>query len=405
MVALQLHTLAGLARRRQHGAPAFAARLLSLVLALTLSSAGVLGGCSSDSGGAAPATGPQDAVPVNVATAVEKDVPVQVGAIGNVEAYSTVAVKTQIDGALAQINFKEGQEVAEGALLFVIDPRPFQAALAQAQANLAKNRAEATNAQVQAERYARLLAPGFISKDQYDQVRTQAAAFEAAAAADLAAVENVKLQLQYCYIHSPITGRIGQYLVHAGNVVKSKDTILAVINQLRPVFASFAVPEQQLPAIRMSAAARELKVEAFAGNDSTHAAAGELKFIDNAVDTKTGTVMLKGLFANEDETLWPGQFVNVALTLSIQPHALLVPATAIQNGQQGHYVFVVTKDAVAEVRPVVTGQTVDQQVVVEKGLRPGETVVTRGQIRLAAGSKVQIKTDLGGDAPQQPPAS
>ena len=194
-----------------------------------------------------------EAVPVNVTAVVQKDVPVQLRAIGNVEAYSTVTVKSQVDGELAQINFKEGQEVKEGDLLFVIDPRPFQAALQQAEANLAKNRAEANNAQVQAERYKRLLANNFVSKDQYDQFRTQAESFEAAVKADQAAVENAKLLLQYCYIHSPITGRIGQYLVHVGNVVKNHDTTLATINRIRPVYVDFSVPEQQLPEIRSSA--------------------------------------------------------------------------------------------------------------------------------------------------------
>jgi multidrug efflux system membrane fusion protein len=341
-----------------------------------------------------------EAVPVNVTAVVQRDVPVQLRAIGNVEAYSTVTVKSQVDGELAQINFNEGQEVKEGDLLFVIDPRPFQAGLQQAEANLAKNRAEANNAQVQAERYKRLLANNFVSKDQYDQFRTQAESFEAAVKADQAAVENAKLQLQYCYIHSPITGRIGQYLVHVGNVVKNRDTMLATVNRIRPVYVDFSVPEQQLADIRNSAAARQLKVEAFIGTDETHSAAGELSFIDNAVDTKTGTVLLKGTFPNEGEMLWPGQFVGVALTLRTQPNALLVPNAAIQTGQQGQYVFVVGKDLTAQVRPVVTGMSVHEEVVVEKGLELGETVVTRGQVRLAAGSKVQIKSGVGGEGQQ-----
>ena len=211
-----------------------------------------------------------EAVPVNVAAVVQKDVPVQLRAIGNVEAYSTVTLKSHVDGQLAQINFQEGQEVHEGDLLFVIDPRPFQAALQQAEANLAKDRAGASNAQVQADRYQRLLANNFVSKDQYDQVRTQAESLGAAVQADQAAVENTKLLLQYCYIHAPITGRVGQFLLHVGNMVKNLDTTLATINRIRPVYVDFAVPEQQLLEIRSSAAARQLKVEAFIGTDATH---------------------------------------------------------------------------------------------------------------------------------------
>jgi len=368
------------------------------MLAIGVGATILLVGCGSKpNAGAGP-----EAVPVNVTAVVQKDVPVQLRAIGNVEAYSTVTVKSQVDGELAQINFKEGQEVKEGDLLFVIDPRPFQAALRQTEANLAKDRAEAGNARVQAERYQRLLANNFVSKDQYDQFRTQAESFEAAVKADQAAVENAKLLLQYCYIHSPITGRIGQYLLHVGNVVKNRDTTLVTINRIRPVYVDFSVPEQQLPDIRNSAAAHQLKVEAFVGTDATHAAAGELTFIDNAVDTKTGTVLLKGTFPNEDEMLWPGQFVNVALTLRTQPNALLVPNAAIQTGQQGQYVFVVGKDLTAQVRPVVTGMSVNEEVVVEKGLELGETVVTRGQIRLAAGSTVQIRSGIDSEGQQSP---
>jgi len=222
-----------------------------LMLSVALCSAVAMTGCRSTPPASAP-----EAVPVNVAAVVQKDVPVQLHAIGNVDAYSTVTLKSHVDGQLAQINFQEGQEVHEGDLLFVIDPRPFQATLQQAEANLAKDRAEATNAQVQAERYQRLLANNFVSKDQYDQVRTQAESLGAAAKANQAAVENTKLLLQYCYIHAPITGRIGQFLLHVGNMVKNLDTTLATINRIRPVYVAFAVPEQQLPEIRSSAAAR-----------------------------------------------------------------------------------------------------------------------------------------------------
>ena len=368
--------------------------LRALLSAACIASALAACGSKPQTGGA------PEAVPVNVAAVVQKDVPVQLRAIGNVEAYSTVAMKSQVDGELAQINFEEGQEVNEGDLLFVIDPRPYQAALQQAEATVVRNRTEANNAQVQAERFQRLVANNFISKDSYDQVRTRAESLQATVKADQAAVENAKLQLQYCYIHSPITGRAGQYLVHVGNVVKSRDTALVTINRIRPVYVGFSVPEQQLGEIRKRAATHELKVQAFIGNDGAHPAAGDLSFIDNAVDMKTGTVLLKGLFPNADEMLWPGQFVTVALTLRTQPQALLVSAAAIQSGQQGQYVFVVGKDLTAQVRPVVTGMAVDDEVVVEKGLGLGDTVVTRGQVRLAAGTKVEVKTGVDGAAPQ-----
>jgi len=362
-------------------------RMLGWVIAL-------LAGCSSGGQGGQAAQAP---VPVNAGPVVQRDVPVQVRGIGNVEAYSTVTVKSQVDGELAEIKFQAGQEVHEGDLLFVIDPRPFEVASRQAEANLAKDRAEATNARVQAERYQRLLANSFVSKDQYDQMRTQAEALEAAVKADTAGVESAKLQLEYCYIRAPFTGRIGQYLLHVGNTVKIRDTTLATINRIRPVYVSFSVPEQRLTEIRSSAATHDLKVQAFVGADEEHSAVGELSFIDNAVDTKTGTVLLKGTFPNQDEMLWPGQFVTVTLTLRTQPNALLVPVAAIQVGQVGQYVFVVGPDHTAQVRPVVTGMSLNEEVVVEKGLQLGEDVVTRGQVRLAPGSKLEVKSGLGAD--------
>jgi len=371
-------------------------RLRRVAVVWTLSA--VMSCCSG--GGGVSAT--PEAVPVEVAEVAQRDVPVQLHAIGNVEAYATVSVKSLVDGELAEIRFQEGQDVHEGDLLFVIDPRPFEAELRQAEANLVRDRAEAKNAEVQAERYARLLAPGFISRDQYDQVRTQAQSMQAAAKADMAALERAKLRLQYCYIHSPITGRIGKFLVHVGNVVKERETTLAVINRVRPVHVSFAVPEQELRAIRSSAGVHQREVQARVGNDDSQVATGELSFIDNMVDAKTGTVMLKGLFPNDDEMLWPGQFVNVTLTLLTQPDALLVPAMALQTGQDGQYVFVV-KDGTAEVRAVVAGPSVNEEVVVTKGLASGERVVTRGQIRLAPGARVEVKG--GPDAGGQPVAA
>ncbi|MFQ5667771.1 MAG: efflux RND transporter periplasmic adaptor subunit, partial [Candidatus Binatia bacterium] len=357
-----------------------------------------LAACSPESGGRASGqtrAGQHGVVPVSVASVVQREVPVQLRAIGTVEPFSTVSIKSRVEGQLLAVHFHEGQPVHKGDLLFTVDPRPFKATLRQAEANLARDVAEAKNAAADAKRRTRLFARGFVSKDEYDQARTAAAARRAVVNADRATVDNARLRLQYCYIRSPMDGRVGQLLVHEGNVVKKNDTTLAVINQLHPVYVAFSVPEQQLPVIRQRAAATTLQVQAFAPPHNTHPALGRLSFINNAVDTRTGTILLKGRFANDDETLWPGQFVDVALTLGTRTDALLVPAQAIQTGQQGQYVFVVTPDLTAEVRPVVTGERIGQEVIVAKGLAPGERVVTDGQIRLAAGFKVQLKHEGG----------
>lgn len=338
------------------------------------------------------------AVPVTVTAAAQKDVPIQLRVIGNVEPYSTVSVKPQVEGQLAKIHFQEGDHVTAGDLLFTIDPRPFQAALRQAEANLARDMAEADNAQVDERRLNRLLSEGLAAKAEFDQGHAKAASLRAAVNADRAAVERTKLQLQYCYIHSPLNGRIGRLLVHEGNVVKANETTLAVINQIRPIYVTFSVPEQELPEIRRRARAEKLHVQVAIAHDQTAPVTGELSFIDNTVDPATGTVLLKALFHNEDEALWPGQFVDVALTLAVARNAVVVPAAALQTGQQGSYVFVVGQDLAVAVRPVEVGPRFDEEVIVEKGLEPGETVVTDGQLRLAPGMKVQVKNS----APAEP---
>jgi len=356
--------------------------------------------CTSNSEGHAGAAvrDTEAAVPVVVATAARKDVPVLVRAIGNVEAYSTVSIKTQVEGQLADVHFQEGQMVHKGDLLFTIDPRPFEAQLRRDEANLARDVAEANNADVEHKRLTKLLAQGFVSQDEFDQAKTKAAAMRAATKADEAALENAKLRLQYCTIRSPIDGRVGQILVHQGNVVKENDTTLAVINQIQPAYVSFSVPEQELPQIRQRAAAWPLTVEALVAGRSDPVT-GELRFINNTVNPTTGTILLKGLFANTDETLWPGQFVEIHLTLGVQNGAVVVPAEAIQTGQQGSFVFVVTPDLTAEVRPIVSGHRTGPEVVVTQGLTPGERVVTDGQVRLAPGSKVEIKDAAAAAAP------
>ena len=367
------------------------------VAALLVTLALLVPACSSDS--AAPGRDHKEAVPVTVGTVVQRDIPVQLRAIGNVEPYSTVSVKSQVEGQLAQVHFVEGQRVKQGDLLFTVDPRPFEAALRQAQATMARDAAEARNAAVDAKRRTQLLAQGFVSRDEYDQSQTKAASSAAAVKAGEAAVENARLQLAYCSIRSPIDGRVGQVLVHAGNIVEANDTLLAVINQVRPIYVSFSVPEQQLPQVRERAAAGKLAVQALVPHHGDAPVVGELSFINNTVDMTTGTVLLKALFQNDDETLWPGQFVDVAVTLAVQRDAVLVAAEAIQVGQQGQYVFVVAADESAEVRAVVPGDRIGSEIVVTQGLAAGERVVTDGQIRLAPGLKVEIKDGAGNRHP------
>lgn len=331
-------------------------------------------------------------VPVTVAASVLKTVPVQVRAIGNVEPYNTVSIKAQVNGQIARVHFTEGQDVRKGDLLFTIDPRPFEAALRQAEANLARDRAQAKNAGEQARRYASLLKDGIVTQEQYDQLRTNAEALAATVAADLAAVENARIQLGYCSIRSPISGRTGNLAVQAGNLVKANDVpVLVTINQITPIFATFAVPEREMVEIRRHMGKGNLKVEALVAGEERKPEEGTLSFLDNTVDPTTGTIKLKGTFANRERRLWPGQFVNVLITLATRPNTVVVPSQAVQTGQQGQFVFVVRPDAVAEQRPVTTGLTHEGFTVIEKGMQPGETVVTDGQMRLVPGAKVLVK--------------
>lgn len=332
-------------------------------------------------------------LPVTVAVAEQNDIPIQIRTIGNVEAYSTVLVKTRVEGELSHVYFKEGQEVKKGDLLFMIDSRPFKALLRQFEANLARDTAQMKKAEADVRRYEELLKSGVVSKQEYDQYRTNFEALSATVRADEAAVVNAKLQLGYCHIRSPINGRIGRIEVNQGNIVKDIDTILVTINQTKPIYVTFFLPEQELSEVRRHMAQKDLKVEAIVPNDEMNPAAGKLTFINNEVNKSTGTILLKALFANEDESLWPRQFVNVALTLTIQCDAVVIPSRAIQIGQEGHYVFVVRSDFTVESRPVVLGNRFHQETVITKGLRPGEKVVIDGQFQLAHGSKVEIKNN------------
>jgi multidrug efflux system membrane fusion protein len=356
---------------------------LPLLLIVVMAAAG----CSKQQA-AAP---PQRAVPVAVATARLQDVPVQVRAIGNVEAFSTVSIKAQVSGPVIGVHFTEGQDVKKGDLLFTIDPRPFQVALEQAQAALAKDTALLDNAKAQESRYAKLLSEGVIAQEVYDQFRTNYQAYQAAVAADQALIENAKLNLAYCTIRSPIDGRTGSLALHVGNLVKANDVpILVVITQVNPIYVSFAVPQQYLAEIRARMTSAPLRAEAFLEGDPV-VEEGVLTFIDNTVDASTGTIRLKARFENHARRLWPGLFVNAVLTLGMERGAVVVPSEAVQEGQRGSYVFVIKADMTAEVRPVTVGRALAHDTVISKGLAAGEQVVTDGQIRLVTGTKVELR--------------
>jgi multidrug efflux system membrane fusion protein len=357
--------------------------ILGLLLLAVLSS-----GCSKEKSGnsvSAP-------IPVTVGTAIQKTVPVQLRAIGNVQAYSTVMVKSKVGGELVRVHFTEGRDVKKGDLLFTIDPRPFEAALKQAEANLQKDLAQEKNAQEDARRYEFLIQKGVVARQQYDKFRTDADALQATVLADRAAVENAKIQLGYCSIHSPIDGRTGSLMVNQGNIIKAEDINLLVINQIIPIDVTFYVPEQFLPEIKKYMASGKLQVDALVPMNEEKPEKGVITFIDNAVDSNTGTIRLKGTFANRERKLWPGQFVNVVLTLTTEPNAIVVPTQAIQTGQEGQYVFVVKQDLTVESRPVVAGRSASSETVVQKGLQAGEKVVTDGQLRLYPGARVEIKS-------------
>ncbi len=362
-------------------------RILASVALMTA----LLTACTSKKSGPPPAP----VVPVVVATAVQKDIPVQVRAIGTVEAYSTVSVKTMIGGEITKAHFVEGQDVKKGDLLFSIDSRPYQAALSQAQGNLARDMAQAANARAQAARYAALYKEGVTSREQADQMQTAANALEETVTADRAAVETAKVNLAYCSIYSPLDGRTGNLMVHQGNVVKANDIALLTINQVKPIYVTFAVPQQYLPDIRRYMAGGKLKVKADVPKEP-QGAEGTVSFVDNAVDPATGTIKLKGTFTNASRKLWPGQFADVLLTLTTEAGATVVPSQAVQTGQKGQYVFVINPDKTAEQRIVKVDRTVGNETVIASGVKPGEQVVTDGQLRLAPkGTKVEVRTASG----------
>lgn len=381
----------------------------------------LLSGCSGTraSGNASRATA-TPAVPVTAGTVTQETVPIQIRAIGNVEAYATIQVKAQVGGELIKVHFSEGDFVKKDDMLFTIDPRPFDATISQieagiqkdnalekqARANLARDLAQARNAEVEARRYSELLERGVVSKQQFDQFQTTSEALQATVDADRAAINSAeqaikadqanltsaKLQRSYCYIHSPIDGRTGSLMVHQGNLIKANDVPIVVIQQVDPIRASFAIPEQQLADIKRYSAEGTLKVQASVPGQA-QPLDGQISFVDNIVDSTTGTIKLKGTFSNHEKRLWPGQFTDVLLTLTEQSNAIVVPSPAVQTGQAGTYVFVINSDLTVESRPVVAGRSIDGKTVIDKGLRAGERVVTDGQLRLVPGAKVEVKGD------------
>ncbi len=341
-----------------------------------------------------PAAAP--AVAVTAAPALRKSMPFRLRAIGNVQAYTTVALKSLVDGQIVSVHLRDGQRVEKGDLLFEIDPRPYQASLAQAQATLAKDRALLARATEQQKRNQDLLQKNFISPDAYQQVKTNTETAAAVVNADQAAVDSAQLLLAHCSIRSPINGYAGKIMIQAGNLVKANDsTALVVINQVVPIDASFSVPEQYVGRIRSAQAKGDLVVQADL-EGIPKPATGKLVFIDNSADPATGTIKLEAEFANTDTSLWPGQYVNVALTLYVQKDAIVAPSISIQNGPNGQYVFVVKPDRTVELRTVKVDRAEGDETIVSSGLEAGEQVVTAGQLRLAPGTRVAVGT--AGDA-------
>lgn len=362
--------------------------VVALAAVFTIGCAGgepTAGAASGGPGGPAP-------VPVTTATVVQKPMPVEIRVIGSAEAYATVAIRSQITGQLMAVNFREGDEVQRGQVLFELDRRPLEAALLQAQANLDRDLAQAANAAVQSKRLQELVDRGIAPREQLDTSRSAVAALNATVDADKAAVENARVQLQYATITAPISGRTGALMVHEGNLVRANDaTPLVTINQVSPVSVSFAIPESRLPELNRYLAQGTLSVLATPPNDDA-AAVGRIAFVDNAVDQATGTIRIKGTFPNTDRRLWPGQFVNVVVTLTTDPQAIVVPSIAVQDGQAGPYVFAVKSDQTVEMRPVTVARTRGAETVIAAGVQPGDTVVTDGHLRLVPGSRVGLKS-------------
>jgi len=354
-----------------------------------------VGACSGDPSAEEPQSKDRPAVPVMVASVFTKDVPIQVSSVGNVEAYSTVAVKSRVSGELVAVHFREGQEVKEGDLLFTIDKAPYEVALREAQARLERDQALARKARDDVRRNMPLAEKDIVSRQALDQVVSTAEAAEALVKADQATVENLQLQLGYCSIRSPISGRTGSLLIQKGNLVKANDEnkSLVTVHQLEPIYVTFAVPEKYLGEINRRTKEGKMEVQVYTVENpgSAEPIAGVLSFVNNTVEQTTATIRLKATFQNTDRRLWPGQTINAVLTLGVQLKAVVVPSQAIQSGQSGTYAFVVKQDKTAELRLVSVSRSTNGETVIEKGLSPGEIVVMDGQLLLTPGARVSIR--------------
>jgi multidrug efflux system membrane fusion protein len=372
--------------------------IVLVVVAITVSVGA--SGCAADDQPAAAAAGGGGRgggapVPETPALVVQKEMPIEISVIGTAEPFSNVAIRAQITGQLERVNFTEGDDVQQGQVLFTLDRRPLELALREAQANLERDSARAENAALMAKRYEDLAKRGIATREQLDTSRADMSALNATVNADKAAVENATVQLDYATIKAPISGRTGALMVHEGNLVRANDTTpLVTINQILPISVTFAIPEARLSDLKRYMAGGSLRVTATPPNDEGPAAIGRISFVDNAVDEQTGTIRIKGTFPNADRRLWPGQFVNVVVTLTTDPKAIVVPSVAVQTGQQGTYVFVVKSDQTVELRPVTVDRSSGSETVVASGIQPGDTVVTDGHLRLVPGSRISVKGDV-----------
>lgn len=380
--------------RRSHRPCLFLARCLLLTALATVPSCARKADSSAGRGRGA------DSVPVLAAQAAVEDIPVTLKAIGIVEAYRSVSVRARVGGELTRVLFREGQDVREGDPLFLIDSRPYESALKAAEADLARERARAATADANARRLAGLVSQGYVSEQENEEAASAADAEKASVQALEAALESARLDLGFCSIRSPITGKTSNLLVQEGNLVRANDTqALVIINQVEPIYVSFSIPERRLDEVlrfRKEAGPNGLPVEASPSGAADDPARGRLTFVNNAVDPTTGMILLKAEFANGDRRLWPGEFMQVSMLLTTRKGAVVTPASAIQSGQKGDYVLVVKPDQTTEMRPITTGLRTDGKAIIEKGLQPGETVVTDGHLRVVPGGKVTIKPALEG---------
>lgn len=336
---------------------------------------------------------PQGLVPVKVSAAAVEPTPIEFDTIGTVQTIASVTVKSRLDGFIDKVLVKDGQFVKSGDVMFQLDSRAAQALVDQASATLTRDEAQLANAQRDVGRYKSLVSKDFVSRQQYDTSTTTATALQATVQADRAQLENAKVLLSYYTIVAPLDGRVGMIAIKRGNSIKANDLPLATVNQIQPIYVSFALPQNDLPELRQAMAEGPVMVKVLAQGDKGAPVEGKVAFFDNTIDTTSGTINVRATFANEEQRLWPGQFVNVSVLVRMDPNALVVPPTAIQVGQKGDYVFVIKQDDTAEIRPVTVDRTVNGRVVIGSGLKAGERVATDGQLRLTNGARVHVVTE------------